>query len=369
MSHISEEIWTPQLPKGLFAAFTNPIVYGRASVCVFIVLSGYSLMLPVARNANNANRVPQGTWGFYWRRARRILPPYYLAVALSLALIWLLIGHKAGTAWENVTWQELVEHLLLLQDLSHTNPAAINPAYWSIAMECQIYVLFPALVALWRRYHPLFVTVVITIGSWMLAVALAPTWIGQTPGYLLNAFAPQFIGLFAMGMFAASALHTSPSFSRWTRLRAWRFWEIVSLGCAALVILGAGHVGIVFLDPMIGIMTVGLLLACSRPGRNILRTALSWRPLVWIGGISYSLYLIHVPLLQVVWQYALHPLGLSATATYLALLVVGLPLTVLCAWGFWYACERPFLSQRQTPLTSHLERSPLMLAGVPGNVS
>jgi peptidoglycan/LPS O-acetylase OafA/YrhL len=308
-------------------------------------------MLPVARNAN---RLPQGTLGFYWRRARRILPPYYLAMGLSLLLIWLVIGHKTGSAWDNVTWQEVGEHLLLLQDLSHTNPGAINPAYWSIAMECQIYLLFPALIAFWHRYHPLFATAVITIGSCVLAFVLTPTWVGQTPGYLLNAFAPQYIGLFAMGMFAASSIHSS---SRWARLREWWVWEIVSIGCAALVVLGAGHVGIVFLDPIIGIMTVGLLLACTRPSQNILRAALSWRPIVWIGGFSYSLYLVHTPLIQVIWLCAVHPLGLGDVATFLALLLIGGPLIIFAAWGFWYVCERPFMTQ-------HHERSHRVSAGV-----
>ena len=51
-------------------------------------------------------------------------------------------------------------------------------------------------------------------------------------------------------------------------------------------------------------------------------------------------------LIQLLWQYALRPLGLGDLATFLALLFVGLPLIVLASWGFWYWCERPFLNTR-----------------------
>jgi peptidoglycan/LPS O-acetylase OafA/YrhL len=90
-----------------------------------------------------------------------------------------------------------------------------------------------------------------------------------------------------------------------------------------------------------------LLLAASRPGRlNPIHIALNWRPLVWVGGFSYSVYLIHAPLLQVIWQYGLRPLGLGALPTYLALVALGLPLIVAASWGFWYVCERPFLNSK-----------------------
>ena len=344
-SHSMLEIWPKVLPSGMAGALARPLFYGHQAVSVFIVLSGFSLMLPVARNGN---RLPSGAWGFYWRRARRILPPYYLAMGLSLLLIWLFIGHKTGSIWDAtlpVTGQAVMEHLLLIQDFSTTNPATINFVFWSIAMECQIYLLFPALVALWRRYPPLFTMPLVAALSLVLMFALVPTWIGHVPGYAAVAFAPQYIGLFAMGMFAAS-VYTAQS-PRWERLRAGYLWDAVALACFALLVWAIPGEHIYILDPLTGLMTVGLLLAASRLGRfNPIRAALEWRPLAWIGGFAYSVYLIHAPLIQLIWQYGLHPLGLSDQPAFFALLLIGGPLIVAASRLFWYGCERPFLNTR-----------------------
>ncbi len=343
--HALAEIWPGVVPSSIAGALVEPFGFGHAAVSVFITLSGFSLMLPVARNGN---RLPWGVWGFYGRRARRILPPYYLAMGLSLLLIWLFIGQRTGTHWDvslPVTGQGILEHLFLLQDFSATNHATINHVFWSIAMECQIYLLFPALVLFWRRYHPLFTVLIVVTLSLTLMNALVPTWVGHLPGYGIYAFAPQYIGLFAMGMFAAS-IYTSPT-PRWNRLRDWYVWDAIAAGCFALVALTFSSQPIFVLDTATGMGTVALLLAASRPGRlNPIRAALGWRPLVWIGGFSYSIYLIHAPLLQLLWQYGLHPLGLGDLPTYLALLLLGVPLIVAASWVFWYFCERPFLNTR-----------------------
>ncbi|HEU0027744.1 MAG TPA: acyltransferase [Ktedonobacterales bacterium] len=347
--HIKLQIWWPRpVPQSVPGALVALFSYGHVAVSVFIVLSGFSLMLPIARN-NNHN--PWGVWGFYWRRARRILPPYYLALGFSLLLIWLFIGQPTGTTWDTnlpVTGQSVLAHLLLLQDFVTTDHASINNVFWSIAVECQIYVLFPMLVVFWRRYHPLFCALVVLTLSLILTYALIPTWIGHVSGYGFDAFAPQYIGLFAMGMFAASIVtHGGP---RWSRIRAWYVWEILAIGCWVFVVLTIATISVPLVDVGAGAGTVGLLLAASRSGRiNLVRSILEWRPLVWIGGFSYSLYLIHAPLIQLLWQYGLRPLGLGDTVTYLALLLVGLPLIVLAAWGFWWLCERPFLNVRFAP--------------------
>lgn len=344
--HIGFEVWGRYgAPTGVVRLLALPFASGHLAVSVFIVLSGFSLMLPVARKGYH---LPWGAWGFYWRRARRILPPYYFAIGLSLLLAWLFIGQPTGTIWDaslHATWRDALQHLLLANDFALDGGQKINYVFWSVALECQIYLLFPALTLLWRRYPPLFSMLLVVALSLVLAFALAPTWIGALPGYLNDEFAPQYIGLFGMGMFAAS-IYTTPS-PRWIRLRNWRLWETLALGCALVVILLIYRLPIYATDLFVGAGSVGLLLAASRPGwLNLIRAALEWRPLVWIGGISYSVYLIHAPLIQVIWQYALRPLGWNDLATYLALTLAGIPLIVLASWGFWYCCERPFLNSR-----------------------
>ena len=67
----------------LLGLLTNWLLYGHLAVDVFIVLSGFCLMLPVARSGG---ALADGARGFFVRRARRILPPYFAAFTISVAL-------------------------------------------------------------------------------------------------------------------------------------------------------------------------------------------------------------------------------------------------------------------------------------------
>src|SRR5581483_5580771 len=74
--------------------------YGHDAVAVFIVLSGYCLMLPVVRGGGE---LAGGFAGYISRRARRILPPYYVTLVVSLLLIWSVpaLQRPSGTTWDD----------------------------------------------------------------------------------------------------------------------------------------------------------------------------------------------------------------------------------------------------------------------------
>lgn len=68
--------------------------FGHEAVAIFIVLSGYCLMLPVARGG--LGKLPTSLGTFLARRAFRILPPYYAALGMSLCLLWAIPSLNAG---------------------------------------------------------------------------------------------------------------------------------------------------------------------------------------------------------------------------------------------------------------------------------
>lgn len=87
----------PGLPHGLHRAI-NLLQYGHYAVVIFIALSGFCLMLPVARSSEGT--LKDGAANYFKRRFLRILPPYYAAFGLLLLLIALVPGmHKAGNGW------------------------------------------------------------------------------------------------------------------------------------------------------------------------------------------------------------------------------------------------------------------------------
>ena len=139
--------------------------FGHYAVDLFIVLSGFCLMLPVVKNNG---RLRTGALQFFKKRARRILPPYYLAMAASLVLIFAIIGQKTGTHWDEsipVGGKDIFTHLFLIQDLFHDTSSTINHAFWSISVEWRIYFLFPLLVLAWERFGPILTSLFAVIVS------------------------------------------------------------------------------------------------------------------------------------------------------------------------------------------------------------
>ena len=309
--------------------------FGHYAVSVFIVLSGFCLMLPVVRGDGTLRG---GVGRFFQRRAKRILPPYYLAMALSMLLIATLIGTKTGTWWDSsvpVSSRAVGTHLLLLQD--YFDSTQINHVFWSVATEWHIYFLFPALLLLFRRLG--------SSGGAMVGVGVAYLASIATVRQHLHI---EMLGQFILGMFGATL-----AYSREPVQIAWRD-RVSWLGVAVAALLSAGILGAVghrvygitiYLEPLVGLGTVAVLLHVLCPGANPVRTALEWKPAMALGGFSYSLYLIHAPLIQVIWQYGIAPMHRSPATSFLLLLAVGPPLIVTAAWLFSLVGERPFLKR------------------------
>lgn len=342
-------------PSGLLAVLTDWMGYGHFAVSVFIVLSGFSLMLPIVHNNWTLRG---GATAFLLRRARRILPPYYCAIAFSLLLIALLVGQKTGTHWDislPVTPQTLEAHLLLLQDLY--GQCKINHALWTIAVEWRIYFAFPLMLFLWRRLGGVATIMTTMLISYVLAhMAGGTSWEPTMPHYL---------ALFALG--AAAAAIAVPSNARSRLLRDSLPWAWITGALFAIICLACWRWGqpigwpdrsmLLLLDTFVGLATASLLIGAARPHqRNILQRVLSWQPLAFTGTFSYSLYLIHAPLVQLVWQYIAHPLrflGFGDAGELIITLGIGIPLILGIAYVFFRLCEQPFMPRANAKQYAH----------------
>jgi peptidoglycan/LPS O-acetylase OafA/YrhL len=344
INHAYAQTWNPRLeefPPSFLSIFTYSLVAGHLAVTFFIVISGFCLTLPVVRRGG---QLRGGTGGFLRRRARRILPPYYGAVALCLILIWTILGKQTGTLWDipirvKGDTVALVAHLLLVQDLFGTSK--INYVFWSIAVEWQIYFLFPLLVWSWRRYGAAFTVGAALVVGYALRFEFAATRVSRA--------APQYLGLFVLGMLAAYL--TQSQDPTYVRVRRAVPWLGVAGGCIALICVLSKVWGwdlaterFHFLDLPSGIAAMALLVATSSASESVLTRALSFKPLVFIGTFSYSVYLVHAPLLQILWQYVFHPAGLGPVAMFAAFMVPGALLILAAAYGFFRVFEEPFLN-------------------------
>ncbi|HEX6797348.1 MAG TPA: acyltransferase, partial [Ktedonobacterales bacterium] len=336
------------------------------AVSAFIAISGFSLMLPVARGDG---RLPGGAWTFFKRRARRILPPYYFAIAFSLILIWLWLGHPSGTSWDAsipVSKTTLVVHALLLNDFWPSGYFLINGVFWSIALEWHLYFFFPALVLLARRFGALATCLTTLAAAYLLCEVLTfvPAHDLLLPAYLPGRITQfvEYLGLFALGMLAATVAFSAQPV--WSAVRRRVPWGAVALMAFAGVVIMFAQTGPhqitsqVFLgaDLLITVVTLSLFIAAGRAERSLARIVLGARPIAFTGKFAYSIYLIHAPIVAAVYLCIVRPhisgpLHLPFPATVAVMMVTAVPIAIAAAYLFFLVCERPFLNKplgRQT---------------------
>jgi peptidoglycan/LPS O-acetylase OafA/YrhL len=324
--------------EGLLAPFRYSLVAGHLSVTVFIVVSGFCLALPLI---DGDGTLRGGVRGFFKRRARRILPPYYAALALCLLLIATIIGRQTMTIWDvpiQVDKTAVISHLLLLQNVFGTG--RINYVFWSIATEWHIYFFMPVFVWGWRRFGALAVVTTAMLVGYALAIGFGHTRLARAN--------PHFLGMFTLGMLAAYIVRSKSA--PFVSLRQRFPFKLVAVLALASVIGLIGWFGLQksiktfeALDFPVGIMATCLLVVASEK-QSLLGRLFSFRPLVFVGTFSYSVYLVHAPLLQIEWQYVLEPLGLGRDGQFLAMLSVGLVLIVAASYAFHRVFEAPFMS-------------------------
>jgi len=328
-----------------FVWATRGLNFPHYAVAVFIVLSGFCLMLPVARSEGGT--LPGGLLGFARRRARRILPPYYVALSVVLAVLFAshrLVKHT-GAGATDLSAADIGTHYLLLHNLFSKYSMQIDIPLWSVAWEWQIYFFFALLLLpVWRRFGNT-VTVALGFTLGLLPLLLLPQ------AFNLSWTSPWYLGLFALGMAAATVLSRPDAKSQ--ILRNTRFLN------ASVGVLAAGLVGLATMQPSwftgmywlgdtyIGILAALLILACATPtAPGWLQTSgvrvLESRSLMTLGAFSYSLYLVHFPIL-IKLQDIVHKHGASHLAQFFALLLLGVPLCLGLAYVFHLAFERPFM--------------------------
>jgi peptidoglycan/LPS O-acetylase OafA/YrhL len=240
----------------------------------------------------------------------------------------------AQPGWALPDGKSVVVYGLLLQD---AGPAGIpNRAFWSIAVEAQLYVLLPLLLLMVRRLRAMA----------MVAVVTAVVITGGVLDDGLLRFTPDLAVLFAIGVLAAGIVPASD------RVRSLP-WPALALGAAVPVGALIAVRGSTWTDshlfwvdlawgPAIGCALAAI--ATSRPLPLV--RLLDTRSLRRLGSISYSLYLTHAPIVIAV-SYGL-VLGRvpSGTPTFLVLTAVLVPTTVAFAWAFAAVFELPFQRHR-----------------------
>lgn len=338
------------------------LTLGHFAVAIFIVLSGYCLMIPVARNGGR--NLPDGLRSFALRRAWRILPPYYAALVLSLLAIACFaplrdsIAQRWATCVPPFSPQAILTHTFLIHNLKKEWIWSINAPLWSVAAEWQIYFVFALLLLPIRRWFGRNTTLLAAIACTALPYLVLRNL------HTLERTNPWYIALFVMGMYAAEINFTpgAPRLSAST-IRLLSNVALALVACAiVLVFKSPAFLGgkPTLSDLLLGAATASYLTAATtslyarhesrQTAGNVVAPAPLQRLLesgtvVGIGGFSYSLYLVHYPLVDACNGYLLN-MHRDPITRYAILLAIVFPLSIAFAYGFHLLFEKPFLGIR-----------------------
>lgn len=326
---------------------TKWLRHGHISVAGFIVLSGFCLMTPIV--VSNSKWLHGGITGFLARRARRILPPYYAALLLSIFLLLVVPGFRklSGYHWDwslpALKTNSILSHLFLVHNFNPAWNTQINHPLWSIAIEWQIYFVFALLLIPIRAKFG----IALAVGT-AVVLGLIPEFVFHTADWTR----PWYLGLFALGMVAATIARSGHKVA--LALKDRLPWGLLALA----LLLAEACCACCQISPNLDEVLTALALTCClvwgasfnrSTSTRVGRTAMSWlasSPLVGVGLFSYSLYLIHAPVIALL-RMGLVSLNLSPSIVYAILLSGGTIASLAAGYLFFALVEKRFLSKRK----------------------
>ncbi|SFO64211.1 Peptidoglycan/LPS O-acetylase OafA/YrhL, contains acyltransferase and SGNH-hydrolase domains [Mesorhizobium sp. NFR06] len=291
---------------------------GFAGVDIFFVISGYLITRHLVAEISDTGRVD--LLRFYARRARRLLPAALLVILATLAFGMVILSPEEQALYSKGAMfasAYMINLWLIRWSFDYfANDAASNPFihYWSLSVEEQFYLAWPALLILTAWLKPGKRAIVLAIGITGLISFILCAWLTSVSQPWAFYFSPLRAWEFAAGGLASMAparlLQERPQLGR-------------ALGLAGLAMIGVAYLtfsedapfpGFLALVPVAG--TVLLLKAGAAGARdgtpclrnsdrktamrvsgNCVNAALALPPLQWVGKLSYSIYLWHWPVI------------------------------------------------------------------------
>ncbi|HEU0205362.1 MAG TPA: acyltransferase [Pseudolysinimonas sp.] len=317
----SADWWLSDTPLKLATA-------GAEAVLVFFILSGLVVALPVIRQKDFV-------WSaFLGGRLIRLYLPVWASLALGTVLLFVVPRDRAvatpGSWLATANATSTTVDSLLHQSALTQGSYDVNNVLWSLRWELAFSVLLPVFVA---------VAMLVRRRWWAAAiVAVALSAVGAQT----NTAALQYLPVFFLGTLLAVQLDVMREWMRRRMLRPRaRLWSAgLVIGSLLVLIAGwlvrtvapAGTLANDLTTDAEAIGAVGLVIAAV--GAPFLRRGLESRGCQWLGRISFSLYLVHVPIIATVGF-------LLGDRMWWLVAAIGIPLALAGAWGFHAVVEAP----------------------------
>jgi peptidoglycan/LPS O-acetylase OafA/YrhL len=284
--------------------------HGHLGVAIFFVLGGYCLVPGWSRSA--------GVRDFLFRRFRRILPPYWCSLLLvaGLAVVLKLVtGVNDVAALPHTPGAILATLTLMTSPVTEVVP--INWVYWTLSCMLAFYLLMGLILAFPARHR---VSLLVGLHTFVcvMDVLIQPPLAGSL-------FFIRHWPVFGLGLAVA-------------------LWPVQRRGAQVMLVLSVLHVAGLLARATDGAayLAVGLLSCVLLTVTRFHPLPGVFRPFLPVGRISYSLYLVHVPVgIYILLRFM--PENPGHAAAFIAAQLAWLAGTVAVAALFFAACERPFL--------------------------
>lgn len=327
---------------------------GWTGVGFFFLLSGFVLTW--------ARRAKDTTVGFWWRRLVKIYPNHLVTFVAAA----ILLGSVSGVAFDG---RAAVLNLLLVQAWSPSLPiwASFNGVAWSLSCEALFYLLFPFLVLVIDRIRPerlwlaagAVIACIFAVPGLSLLLPKQAPWPGMTvtpyQTWFIYQLPPTRLLDFVLGILVARIVMTG------------RRVPLGLGGAIALVVTAYALAGFFpYAYTLVAVMVVPLALLVAAGAVADLRgqrNVLSSRPMVWLGGISFALYMWH----SLVLTYGREALGTSrhwSVPVAMGIVALLFGAAILVAWLQYSLVEQPIVRwsgrsrRRRRPVLRAVESAP-----------
>ncbi len=331
--------------------------FGPLGVTLFLAISGFCIHLAARRTIHA--QTGRTDWAAFWkRRVWRLYPPYVAAIALSLAIYY-------GTHGERYFWEpnritnlpvDLAAHLLMIHNLTAGYSISLaNGALWSIGLEEQLYALYSLYAVVRARISPLAIACITLVIAVAWRTCIVVPLLGGAFGPLGSWWTWPFSWWFSwiVGAVVAEAWEGQTALPAW--LTSW------PLAVALVVVAAPIYPNVVEYPPLAAFFAEHQPiwrntsqmseLMFSMAFAIVMFKAVTWesagaimpRAIKWaasVGTFSYSLYLVHSPLVTALGLPGDSPLAIAAR--YVTLV----PLSLVAGYVFYRLVERHFLTRR-----------------------
>jgi peptidoglycan/LPS O-acetylase OafA/YrhL len=300
---------------------------GFLGVDVFFVISGFVITQVLLREYETT--ASTSLLNFYGRRIRRILPAATAVIIATVFLTYHYLAFVTGASvatdakWVAAFWGNFHFAAVGTDYFAQGQPPSTLQQFWSLAVEEQFYLVWPILFfALSRLFPAVASRVKLTVGLTLIIAISLGLCLSQSLSPGGSAYFSPLTRAWELAAGAVVAVLAPWMAGRWRAVGPW-----LSLGGLMMILFATWHFsaqtvwpGAAAIVPIVG--TVAILVGGTmHQGSNsrIYHVISSFPPLQWIGAISFSLYLVHWPIITLAQQYALAPLPRHSVYELLAL--------------------------------------------------